>query len=63
MSFFRLKPDMRVIEITPGNDGWYSEILAPYLRAQSHYVAAIVDHPRALPEGDIAFHQAGVAVE
>ncbi|HLZ79858.1 MAG TPA: methyltransferase [Sphingomonas sp.] len=40
LSFFGLKPDMTVVEIMPGG-GWYSEILAPYLAAQGHYVAAV----------------------
>ena len=40
---------MTVVEITPGG-GWYAEILAPYLKEQGHYVAAIVD-PLAVEEG------------
>lgn len=39
LSFFGLKPDMTVVEITPGN-GWYTEILAPYLRESGRYYAA-----------------------
>ncbi|WP_028918350.1 class I SAM-dependent methyltransferase [Pseudoxanthomonas sp. J35] len=42
LAFFGIRPDMRVVEITPGG-GWYSEILAPYLRDRGQYVAAIVD--------------------
>ncbi|WP_410930543.1 class I SAM-dependent methyltransferase [Pseudomonas sp. W5-36] len=42
LTFFDLRPDQTVIEITPGN-GWYSELLAPLLRDKGHYVAAIVD--------------------
>jgi predicted methyltransferase len=49
LAFFGLKPQQTVIEITPGN-GWYSEILAPYLRERGHYIAAVVD-PQAVPEG------------
>lgn len=30
LTFFGLRPDMKVVEIWPGN-GWYTEILAPYL--------------------------------
>jgi predicted methyltransferase len=37
--FFGLKPDMTVVEITPGG-GWYTEILAPVLRSQGKYYAA-----------------------
>lgn len=40
LSFFGLKPDMTVVEILPGG-GWYSDILAPYLAEQGHYVAAV----------------------
>lgn len=40
LSFFGLKPDMTVVEIMPGG-GWYTEILAPYLAASGHYVAAV----------------------
>lgn len=37
--FFGLRPDMTVVEITPGS-GWYTEILAPVLRAKGAYIAA-----------------------
>jgi predicted methyltransferase len=40
--FFGLRNDQTVIEITPGN-GWYSELLAPLLKDNGHYVAALVD--------------------
>lgn len=49
LAFFGIKPTQTVIEITPGG-GWYSEILAPYLRDKGKYVAAVVD-PAAVPEG------------
>ena len=49
LQFFGVMPDDTVIEITPGG-GWYAEILAPYLREDGQYVAAVVD-PMALPEG------------
>jgi len=49
LAFFGVKPGDTVVEITPGG-GWYAEILAPYLRAQGRYVAAVVD-PMAVPEG------------
>lgn len=42
LQFFGVRPDQTVIEITPGG-GWYSEILAPYLRERGRYVAAVVD--------------------
>ena len=31
LSFFKLKPDMSVVELSPGG-GWYTEMLAPYLK-------------------------------
>ena len=39
-------PTQTVVEITPGG-GWYSEVLAPYLKAKGHYVAAVVDPAKA----------------
>ncbi|HVR80792.1 MAG TPA: methyltransferase, partial [Luteimonas sp.] len=42
LGFFDVTPDQTVIEITPGT-GWYSEILAPYLRDNGHYIAAVSD--------------------
>ena len=49
LAFFGIRPDQTVVEITPGG-GWYAEILAPYLKANGHYVAAVVD-PQAVAEG------------
>ncbi|HEX7817232.1 methyltransferase [Dyella sp.] len=40
LEFFGIRPDYTVIEITPGG-GWYSEILAPLLKDNGHYIAAI----------------------
>ena len=37
--FFGIRPDMTVIEITPGG-GWYTRILAPLLRENGKYIAA-----------------------
>jgi predicted methyltransferase len=39
LSFFGIRPDMTVIEIWPGG-GWYTEILAPYLRERGRLYAA-----------------------
>lgn len=50
LRFFEVAPDQTVVEITPGGGGWYSEILAPYLREDGTYIAALVD-PAAVPEG------------
>lgn len=48
LAFFGIRPDQTVVEITPGG-GWYAEILAPYLKADGRYVAAVVD-PQAVAE-------------
>lgn len=42
LTFFNIAPSQTVIEITPGA-GWYSEILAPYLKDNGRYVAAVWD--------------------
>ena len=39
LSFFGLEPTMTVVELSPGG-GWYTEILAPYLKDKGHYIAA-----------------------
>ncbi|OYU44316.1 MAG: methyltransferase [Burkholderiales bacterium PBB4] len=42
LSFMGIKPDMTVVEISPGT-GWYTEILAPYLRDKGQLVLAASD--------------------
>jgi predicted methyltransferase len=49
LAFFGVQPGQTVVEITPGG-GWYAEILAPLLREDGHYVAAVVD-PMAIEAG------------
>jgi predicted methyltransferase len=39
LTFFGIRPDMTVVEIYPGR-GWYSEILAPYLKGSGTFYAA-----------------------
>lgn len=39
IKFFNIKPSSTVLEVWPGN-GWYSEILAPYLKDNGQLVAA-----------------------
>jgi predicted methyltransferase len=48
LTFFGIRPDMTVVEIWPGA-GWYTEILAPYLREQGKLYAAHFD-PAGGPE-------------
>ena len=49
LSFFGLRPDMTVVEIWPGG-GWYTEILAPYLRDKGTFYAAHFD-----PETEVEY--------
>ena len=42
LSFFGIEPGMTVVEIWPGR-GWYSEILAPFLKDRGRYYAASWD--------------------
>ncbi len=39
LTFFGIKPTMTVVELAPGG-GWYTEILAPYLRDNGKLIAA-----------------------
>lgn len=41
--FFGLEPGMTVVEIAPGGGGWYTEIIAPFLREEGRYYAANYD--------------------
>ena len=41
LAFFGLRPDMKVIEIIPGG-GWYASILAPLLKDNGSYTAAVI---------------------
>ena len=43
LEFFGIRPDMTVVEIWPGGAGWYTEVLAPYLRDQGKLIAANFD--------------------
>ena len=46
LGFFGVKPDSTLVEIYPGG-GWYAELLAPYVRDNGRYFAAILS-PRGL---------------
>ena len=39
LSFFGIRPDMTVVELSPGG-GWYTEILAPYLKPRGQLIVA-----------------------
>lgn len=51
LSFFGIRPDLTVVEISPG-DGWYTEILAPYLRDRGLLILASDD-----PESGSEYHR------
>jgi predicted methyltransferase len=51
LSFFGIQPQMTVLEISPGG-GWYTEILAPYLRDKGQLVLAADD-----PESGFAYYR------
>lgn len=44
LTFFGLKDDMTVVELWPFG-GWYTQILAPYLRDKGQYYGAATDSP------------------
>ena len=43
LNFFGIKSDMTVVEIWPGGGGWYTEVLAPYLRDGGTLILANYD--------------------
>lgn len=47
LAFFGIRPDSTVVEILPGSRGYYTEILAPWLRERGLYVAAGRDEAAA----------------
>jgi predicted methyltransferase len=55
LTFFGIKPTMTVVELSPGG-GWYTEILAPYLRSKGTLIAAGGD-----PESSSEYSRNGAA--
>ena len=51
LKFFDVEKDMTVVEIWPGAKGWYTAILAPYLREEGTFYAA-----QFPPDSDIDFY-------
>ena len=47
LTFFGVKDNSTVVEILPGSRGYYLEILAPFLKAKGHYIAANRDENAA----------------
>jgi predicted methyltransferase len=60
LAFFGVSPNRTVIEITPGG-GWYSEILAPLLRENGHYIAAVMDPESATNDGARRYYAKQIA--
>jgi predicted methyltransferase len=54
LEFFEVKENMTVVEIWPG-EGWYTEILAPYLKDKGKLYAAHFSADAALP-----YHKKGL---
>jgi predicted methyltransferase len=40
--FFGLRPEMKVLEIWPDPGGWYTEVIAPLVREEGKYYAAVI---------------------
>jgi predicted methyltransferase len=51
LAFFGIQPNMTVVELWPYG-GWYTEIIAPYVKGSGTYYAAMLD-PQSTREGDI----------
>jgi predicted methyltransferase len=50
LTFFQLKPDMKVAEIWPGG-GWFTKVIAPYVAEKGEYTAVLFGTaPDAPPE-------------
>lgn len=60
LQFFELTPSQTVLEIAPGG-GWYTEILAPYLRDHGQLYEAEYDGPQAVPSAEAQANRAAFA--
>ncbi len=50
LTWLGIKDNMTVVEVWPGRGGWYTDILAPFLKERGTYYAAGVD-PQSSVEG------------
>jgi predicted methyltransferase len=55
LTFFGIKKNMTVLDASPDSTGWYTELLAPLLRDQGHYIAALWD-----PKSDSPYERAAL---
>ena len=46
LSFFGIEPDMTIVEVLPGNGGWYSQILTPLTAEEGRMIG--VTYPESL---------------
>lgn len=46
LTFFGIEPNMTIVEVLPGNGGWYSQILGPYTAEQGRVIG--VTYPESL---------------
>jgi len=57
LRFFGIRDDMTVLEIYPGA-GWYTQILAPYLKDKGKLIAAIYDrNPKTQKEWMVGYNK------
>jgi predicted methyltransferase len=65
LSFFGVTPSSVVVEIWPGSSGYWTEILAPYLKANGRYIAANAEDASTSAEAqkDNAAFKAKVAAD
>lgn len=61
LEFFGVRQDETVVEILPGAGGYWTEILAPYLKDQGHYIAA--NGEKASPSAETQKDNAGFAAK
>jgi predicted methyltransferase len=61
LTFFGVAAGSSVVEILPGASGYWTEILAPYLKAQGRYIAANGD--RDSPSAEVQKDNAGFAAK
>ena len=61
LTFFGVADNSSVVEILPGASGYWTEILAPYLKARGRYIAANGD--RDSPSAEVQKDNAGFAAK
>ena len=61
LSFFGVADNSAVVEILPGASGYWTEILAPYLKARGRYIAALSD--KDSPSAEAQKENAGFAAK